>query len=104
MKYFSDKTKAIIALQERGYDQDFVLKEEYIECAQCSKCIEADDFEIDETYQFDTDSQLKDKCIIYAIRAIHNDLRGILMTSYSTILQEISSRLRGKLGAVLDYG
>ena len=50
MKNFSDKTKAIIALQERGYDQDFVLKEEYIQCAQCSKCIETDDFEIDRTW------------------------------------------------------
>lgn len=100
---YNSKAEAIIDLQERGYDHDFILKNEYILCIQESQTISPDDFEITETYRFDGKSRLCDNYIIYAIRSLNNDLNGILMTSYSTLTRGLSIHLWSKLANNLKY-
>jgi hypothetical protein len=91
---YQNKTDAIIDLQERGYDHDFILKNEYIHCVQQSQSICPDDFEVAEAYRFEGKS---DNCIIYAIRSLNNDIKGILMTSYGTLTKGLSIHLWSKL-------
>jgi len=97
MENFNDKAKAIIDLQKRGYDQDFILDDENIYCLQRGDIIFPDNFEVTETYRFKSKSNLEDNDVIYAIRAIHEDLKGILMTSYSSLARGVSIHLWSKL-------
>jgi len=97
MGKFNDKAEAIIDLQKRGYDQDFILANENLYCLQGGDIIFPDNFEVIETYRFEGKSKFKDNYVIYAIRAIHEDLKGILMTSYGSLARGISIHLWSKL-------
>jgi hypothetical protein len=101
MKNFNNKAEAIIDLQRRGYDQDFILAEENILCLQRGDYIPPDAFEIIETHRFDGKARLRDNYVIYGIRSLQDDLKGILMTSYSAFSRGISIHLWSKLGASL---
>jgi hypothetical protein len=94
---YLNKTEAIIALQERGYDNDFILKNEHIHCVQQSQWICPDDFEVIEAYRFDGKRRMCDNYIIYAIKLLNTDMKGILMTSYSTLTSGLSIHLWSKL-------
>lgn len=93
--------EAIIDLQLRGFDQDFVIKNEHILCVQDSELISPDDFEVIDTYKFDGAKRQRDNYVIYAIRSMHNNLKGILLTSYSTFNKGLSIHLWSKLAANL---
>ena len=95
------KTDAIIGLQERGYEYDFVLKNESIHCVQQSQSICPDDFEVIEAYRFEGKRRMCDNCIVYAINLINNDHKGILMTSYATLTKGVSIHLWSKLATSL---
>ena len=97
MKNYATKTEVIIALQERGYDQDFVLKDEYLFYVQQSELIKPDDFEITETYRFGGKRRLDDNYIIYAVTGVNEDFKGILMTPYSAYAEIMSIHLWSKL-------
>ena len=94
---YTTKTEAIIDLQERGYDHDFILKNECIHCVQRSQLICPDDFEVIEAYRFEGKRRMCDNYIIYAIKILNNDTKGILMSSYSTLIKGLSIHLWSKL-------
>ncbi len=97
MGNYTTKAEAIIDLQERGYDQDFTLKDEYLFYVQQNELIEPDDFEITETYRFEGKRRSCDNYVIYGISGINKDIRGILMTPYSDYSKGISIHLWSKL-------
>jgi len=84
-------------LHHRGYDHDFILNNEYIQCVQQSQSICPDDFEVLEVYRFDGKRRMCDNYIIYAIKLLNNDMKGILMTSYGTLKKGLSIHLWSKL-------
>jgi len=97
MENFKDKTKAIIDLQERGYDQDFILANENIFYVQRGNIISPDNIEVTEIYFFQSKSKKNDTDVIFAIREIHEDLKGILMTSYDSLSRGVPIHLWSKL-------
>ena len=94
---YHNKTEAIIDLQERGYDHDFILKNEHIQCVQQSQSICPDDFEVIEVIRFDGKRRMRDNYLIYAIKLLNNDVKGILMTPFSTLIKGLSIHLWSKL-------
>jgi len=80
MENINDKSETIINLQKRGYDQDFVLTNGNFLWVQRGEVIPFDNLEVANTYCFQKKTKIKNQCVIYAIRAIHEDLKGILMT------------------------
>ena len=101
MENYNNRAEAIIDLQKQGYDQDFVIKNEHILCVQDSELISPDDFEVISAYRFDGAKRPKDNYVIYAIRSMHNDLKGILMASYSAFGKGLAIHLWSKLAASL---
>jgi hypothetical protein len=97
MENFKNKAKAILDLQQRGYDQDFILAKENIYCIQRGNFFPPDNFEVTESYRFESKSRLKDSDIIYAIRSVRDGLKGILMISHSALAQGVSINLWSKL-------
>ncbi|WP_162996387.1 hypothetical protein [Mucilaginibacter celer] len=102
MKNSDAKAEVIIDLQNKGYDLDFTLNNEFLRCVQDGELISPDDFEIAETYLIQSEAQAGMPYVIYAIRSLHNGIKGILMTSYSGFMHGMSIRLWSKLAANLN--
>jgi hypothetical protein len=102
MRNFKNKTAAIIDLQERGYDLDLILRNEFILCIQDMELISPDDLEITEAYIFAGRSRRSDMEVVYAVRSAHNGLKGILMVSYSAFTAGLSIHLWSKLSGRLE--
>ena len=96
MKNDQNPTELIIDLQERGYDQDFIIQNEGILYIQQNELFPPEEFEIIETHRFESRFR-NDDFIIYAISVIHGDIKGILMTPLSTYNKGISLHLWSKL-------
>jgi hypothetical protein len=101
MENYDNKLDAIIGLQGRGYHLDFILKDENLLCLQEHELIGPDEFEISETYKFKETQGSSDTYVIYAIRSVHRDLKGILMTSFSAFNEGLGIHLWCKLSTTL---
>lgn len=101
MENYLDKTALIIDLQNRGYDQDFILKNEGIFNLQQNEVLPPEEFEITETYIPPAGSKPGKNLIIYAIHAVHSDLKGILAISYAACERGMSIHLWSKLSQQL---
>ena len=100
---YPNKIQAIIGLQQRGYDLDFIVKGEYLFCPQQNELISPDEFEVTETYLFGQHDDKIDTYVIYGIRSLQTDLKGILMTSYHAFRREPSIHLWCKLSKTLGF-
>ncbi|WP_426671977.1 hypothetical protein ACPPVU_12150 [Mucilaginibacter sp. McL0603] len=101
MKNYNNKKQAIIGLQHRGYDLDFVFKDENLLCLQELELIGPDEFEIEETYKFEENHNIAQTFVVYAIKSVQRDLKGILLTSYSAFTKGLGFRLWCKLSQTL---
>jgi hypothetical protein len=101
MEGYQNKIQAIIDLQKRGYDHDFVLGKEFLFCVQKSEWLFPDDFEIVAAYHFRNEHARKRRRIIFAISSVNCDHKGILMTSYDCYAEGISIHLWSKLACHL---
>jgi hypothetical protein len=99
MGNYTTKAEVIIDLQERGYDQDFVLDSEGILFLQQGELYRPDEFDVTETYRFEKNQRHSDGDLIYAIRSREKDIRGILMTSVRNLENNISIHLSSKFAA-----
>jgi hypothetical protein len=95
------KAEVIIDLQERGYENDFILRNEGVHCVQKNELINPDRFEITETYRFDGHSCPSENFVIYGIRETDSGVKGILMASYVSLTNGMSIHLWSKLAAFL---
>jgi hypothetical protein len=101
MENYNNKIQAIISLQHRGYDLEFVLKDENLLCLQDLELIGPDEFEIAETYKFEENNCVAETYLVYAIRSVRRDLKGILMTSYGAFARGLGFHLWCKLSQTL---
>lgn len=100
-KYYTKKD-AIDHLQQMGYKLDFIIENENLLCIQKSELINPDDFEITETYRFDSDESRDGGYVIYAVKSAHKGLKGILATSYTSFFKGLSIHLWSKLSSGLN--
>lgn len=98
---YPTKIDAIIDLQARGYEYDFVLKDENLHCVQHSQSVCPDEFAVIAAYRFEGKRRMCDNCIVYAIQLLNNDGQGILLTSYATLTKGLSIHLWSKLANIL---
>jgi hypothetical protein len=103
MERFKNKASVIIDLQSRGYDRDFIIKDEYLVCIQTMQRICPDDFEVMETYRFDGRDRACDNYVIYAVRSVDNEQKGILMASYCAFSKGLSVHLWSKLSVNFNF-
>ena len=96
MKTFETLTEAINDLKARGYDLDFNLKEDCIECLHSRTQLSASEFEITETYHFDGSTDVDDEVMLYAIES-KAGLKGTLVNAYGIYADSISDALIAKL-------
>ncbi|WP_369764919.1 phosphoribosylpyrophosphate synthetase [Flavobacterium sp. WC2429] len=77
-------SEAINELAKRGYTTDFEIFKD-LDCLVCKKTakqLSPDEFEIDETYRFEGDSDPGDEMIVFAISSKEHNVKGIVVNAY----------------------
>ncbi|WP_316814590.1 phosphoribosylpyrophosphate synthetase [Pedobacter nyackensis] len=97
MYVYDTLTAAVADLEARGYEYDFNLSSEYIECKAIDIKLMPEEFEIDEFYRFEGMTDPDDSSIIYAISSPVGNLRGVIIDAYGAYAENISPELLDKL-------
>lgn len=90
-------SETINALTKLGYTHDFNLQEECLVCKQAGLSLSPNDFNIDQVYRFDGDSDPEYQSILYVISSDKFKVKGTLVNGYGTAADEVSSALIKKL-------
>jgi len=87
----------ITILRAEGYTEDFNLKEDSLECRDGDYKLLHDQFNVDEVFRFEGDSDPADEAILYAISSEHYPLKGILVNGYGIYTDKITDQMVKKL-------
>ena len=97
MRTYETMSEAITDLQKRGYDHDFNLAAEGLESKAKNKRLRADEFEIDEVYRFEGETDPGDSNVVYAISSVDHGIKGILVNAYGVYADSASADVVSKL-------
>jgi len=96
MKTFETLSEAINALKGRGYNQDFNLHPEWIECPPLNLTIKPHEFHVDEVHRFEGMTNPDDSSILFAITSSQGT-RGLLVDAYGVYAESLSPLMIEKL-------
>lgn len=93
-------SQALEGLKKAGYERDFNLLEQAIECSKSKETFEPSEFTIVQTYRFEGFSNPDDNVVLYAIET-EDGSKGTLLDAYGTYSQAISPEMIKKFR--VDY-
>jgi hypothetical protein len=96
MHSYETLSEALKGLNERGYTHDFNIKTDSIECSDIDLELKPEDFEIDEVYRFEGNSNPDDEEVVYAIRS-KDGVKGVMVDAFGPYAVDISAELIKKL-------
>lgn len=97
MYVYDTLTAAVSDLEKRGYEYDFNLSADYIECKAIDLQLMPEEFEIDEFYRFEGMTDPDDSAVIYAISSQVGNLKGVIIDAYGAYAENVSPELLDKL-------
>ncbi|NQX41572.1 hypothetical protein SAMN05421820_108123 [Pedobacter steynii] len=97
MYVYDTVTAAVSDLEKRGYEYDFTLGPDYIECKAIDMQLMPEEFEIDEVYRFEGMNDPADSAVIYAISSPVGNLKGVMIDAYGAYAENVSPELLDKL-------
>lgn len=95
MYTYDSLSEAMADLKRRGYTEDFSLTPDCLECSTKELRLHPENFEVDEFYRFEGDSNPDDNSVIYAISSV--TLKGILVDAYGMYSENITPAMAAKL-------
>jgi len=96
MKSYSTLSEAMASLKKKGYDQDFNLHPEWIECAGLDLRLRPEEFHVDEVHRFEGMSDPEDNDVLFAITS-SNGIKGLLTDAYGMYSESMSPQMMSKL-------
>ena len=96
MKTFETLSEAIQDLKARGYQNDFNLQAEWIECHPMNLRLKPKEFHVDEVYRFEGATNPDDSSVLFAIRS-SDGVKGILVDAYGAYSDALSQEMIGAL-------
>jgi len=97
MYIYDTLTAAVADLDKRGYEYDFKLEPEFIECKAIDLRLMPEEFEIDEFYRFEGLNDPDDSAVIYAISSQVGNLKGVIIDAYGAYAENLAPDLLDKL-------
>jgi hypothetical protein len=97
MKNYETLVDATNDLYKRGYTANLSLEGETIDDKATGTKMTSEDFEIDEFYRFEGQSNPSDMSIVYGISSAKNNLKGVLVNAYGTYANTSTSAIEAKL-------
>lgn len=89
---------ALNGLKQRGYTEDFNLKENCIICATKPLELKPEEFDIEEVHRFEGMSNPDDNSVVYAISSTYG-VKGVLVDAYGAYAEAITPEMAQKLRA-----
>ncbi len=93
---FDTLSEAIKNLQSRGYDLDFNLTENHLQCKKIDVKFLPKDFKIDEFHRFEGMTNPGDMSILYAI-STKDGSKGTLVDAYGAYSDPLSTEMIQKM-------
>jgi hypothetical protein len=97
MKAYDTVTEAVSDLQRRGYTYNFNLEKDFLRCKENEIFLHPQEFEVDETYRFEGNSDPGDENAVFAISSSKYNLKGIFVSAFGTYADAVSAELLSKL-------
>lgn len=94
---YSSLSEAINELTKKGYTYNFNLKNDTIECQSNDIVLQIDEFEVDGIFRFQEMSDVDNESILYTISSVKNNMKGLLVNSYSVYSTSVSPKMLTKL-------
>lgn len=96
MKNYESLVDALDDLRKRGYEADFEPQSNCLYCSSLDLRLNEEEFQIDEVYRFEGDSNPDDSAVIYALTS-PTGVKGIIVDGYGASSENISFELAKKL-------
>lgn len=96
MKNYETLSKAINGLRKHGYDQDFNLHPEWLECETTGHCFAPAEFHVDEVHRFEGMTSPDDSSVLYAV-STSGGIKGLLVDAYGVYSNTLSSSMIAQL-------
>ena len=92
-------TEAVNDLVKRGYTTNFnvLIDRECLACNKTAAELSSDEFEIDETYRFEGNTDPGDEMIVFAISSMKYKIKGIVVNAYGMYADTITSKIVERL-------
>ncbi len=97
MKNYDTVTEAVNDLVKRGYTENFGSGDDGIHCQEKNISFSPADFVIDEVYRFEGNTDPADETIVYAISALHENVKGVLVNGYGMYSDSMTNEMIEKL-------
>lgn len=95
MKY-DTLSQTVNSLKKRGYDENFVLHDNAIECPEVGETFRPEAFEVDEHHRFEGMTNPADSSVVYAI-STESGVKGILVDGYGAYSSPLKEEMIQKL-------
>jgi hypothetical protein len=96
MTTFDTLSEAIAELKKQGYDNDFNLHPEWIECPPLKLRLAPEDFHVDSVHRFEGMTNPDDSSVLYAI-ASPSGIRWLLVDAYGAYSESVSPTMIARL-------
>src|SRR5689334_3174741 len=96
MNTFETLQDAILQLKRNGYQNDFNLHPEWIECPPLNIKLGPEEFHVDEVHRFEGMTDPDDSTVLYAISS-KNGIKGLLVDAYGVYASSLSSEMINRL-------
>jgi hypothetical protein len=99
MRSFETLSEALNDLTLRGYTLDFALhtEKDCLICRKTTRQLSSDDFEIDEFYRFEGDTDPGDEMVVYALSSSKYNVKGVVVNAFGVYADETTSKIVEKL-------
>ena len=97
MENYETLVDATNDLFKRGYTANLSLDEDSVNDKEQGIEMQHDEFEIDEFYRFEGQSNPSDMAIVYAISSEKHNLKGVLINAYGVYADNANAALVAKL-------
>jgi hypothetical protein len=92
MKTYETLSEALQDLKIRGYQNDFNLHPEWIECPPIGLKLKPTEFHVDEIYRFEGANNPDDSSVLFAIQS-STGVRGTLVDAYGVYADSLSQEM-----------
>jgi hypothetical protein len=96
MKNYDSLVDALDDLKKRGYEEDFATQTVCLYCGDLDIRLNPEEFNVDEVYRFEGDSNPDDSAVVYAISST-TGVKGTLVDAYGAYSISLSFEMIKKL-------
>lgn len=97
MTSYDTVVAALNGLSKRGYSINFNLAFDKLICSNNKTCLNPNEFEIVEVHRFEGNSNPSDEDVVYAVKSITGDIKGVLTSAFGLYADSASTEMLKKL-------